>query len=71
MDEIKILEALNKIEVRLASIEVDLRHHISRSDKHEELLGKQSKVIISLLIGAALTAGAGAKVILPYVLKLF
>ena len=67
----KVVEALNKIEVRLASIEVDLRHHIKRSDKHEELIGKQSKLINTLIIGAALTAGAGLKAIAPVVMKLF
>lgn len=66
----KIVEALNKIEVRLASIEVDLRHHIKRSDKHEEQLGKQSKWINILLMGAAMSAGAGLKAALPFIMKI-
>jgi len=71
MSDERIVEALNKIEVRLASIEVDLRHHIKRSDKHEELIQKQSKLINTLIIGAAITAGAGLKTLAPIVMKLF
>lgn len=67
----KVVEALNKIEIRLASIEVDLRHHIKRSDQHEQLINRQSKLINTLIIGAAVTAGAGLKAIAPVVMKLF
>lgn len=67
----EVVKALNKIEVRLASIEVDLRHHIKRSDKHEELISKQSKLINTLIIGAAVSAGAGLKAAFPFLMKLF
>lgn len=70
MEDFKILEVLSKIDVRLASIEVDLRHHIKRSDQHEQQLAKQSKMINVLVIGAAVTAGAGLKAVLPFVMKL-
>ena len=69
-DESKIVEALNKIEVRLASIEVDLHHHIKRSDNHEEQLKEQSKWINILLMGAAMSAGAGLKTIFPFLMKI-
>ena len=71
MDTDKLLAALNKIEVRLASIEVDLRHHIKRSDQHEEMIHRQRKLINSLIIGAAVTAGAGLKSVMPFLMKLF
>ena len=67
----KVVEALNKIEIRLASIEVDLRHHIKRSDQHEQSIQKQNKLINTLIIGAAITAGAGLKIVFPVLTKLF
>jgi len=63
MEDIKIMEVLNKIDTRLTSIEVDLRHHIKRSDKHE-------KWLMTMIVGASMTAGVGAKFLLPYVMKL-
>ena len=62
MDDLKILHELQNIDKRLTSIEVDLRHHIKRSDKHE-------KWLMTMIIGASMTAGVGAKFLLPYVMK--
>lgn len=66
----ELIEILGKIDSRLTSIEVDLRHHIKRSDQHEELISKQSKTINILVLGAAVTAGAGLKSALPFIMKL-
>ncbi len=61
-DNKDLLGILNSIDRRLSIIEVDLRHHIKRSDKHERWL-------MVLLIGAAVSAGAGLKYALPFVSK--
>jgi len=63
MNDNEIYEVLHSIDKRLTSIEVDLRHHIKRSDKHE-------KWLMTMIVGASMTAGIGAKFLLPYVLKL-
>lgn len=62
MDDREIYEVLNSIDKRLSLIEVDLRHHIKRSDKHE-------KWLMTMIVGASMTAGVGAKFLLPYVMK--
>lgn len=62
MSDERIVDVLNKIEKRLSVIEVDLHHHIKRSDKHERWL-------MILLIGAAMSAGAGLKAALPLIMK--
>lgn len=53
---------LVKIDKRLSNIEIDLRHHIKRSDKHERWL-------MVMIVGAAMTAGAGLKYVAPLVMK--
>lgn len=59
-DDKKMVEELVKINTRLASIEVDLRHHIKRSDKHE-------KWLMTLIVLLAAGAGAGIVPLLPMV----
>ena len=63
MNDNEIYEVLHNIDKRLTSIEVDLRHHIKRSDKHE-------KWLMTMIVGASMTAGIGAKFLLPYLMKL-
>lgn len=57
---IKINKNLNQMDNKLAVMEVDLRHHIKRSDKHERWL----MTLIVLLAGGA---GAGLVPLLPMV----
>ena len=59
-DDKKIVDELIKINLRLQSIEVDLRHHIKRSDKHERWL-------MTLIVLLAAGAGAGIVPLLPMV----
>jgi predicted ATPase len=47
----------------IAQMKVDLAHHIKRSDKHE-------KWLMVMIVGAAMTAGAGLKYVLPLVMKI-
>lgn len=70
MNEDKVLEVLGKINNRLTSIEVDLRHHIKRSDTNEISIEKNKKSIHVLIIGAAVLSGAGLKTALPFIMKL-
>ena len=58
-----INEKLTTIEVRLSVIEVDLRHHIKRSDKHERLL-------MGIIFAALAAGGASAKYLFPILGKL-
>ena len=66
----KILENITEIRVTMASMEVDLKHHIKRSDAHEKKLDKQENIINKLWIGIALLAGAGASSVAPEIMKL-
>ena len=61
-DELKA--ELVKINLRLKAIEIDLRHHIKRSDKHERWL----MVLIVMLAGSA---GAGIIQLVPILKGLF
>lgn len=56
----KIVQELVKINNKLAVMEVDLRHHIKRSDKHERWL-------MTLIVLLAAGAGAGIVPLLPMV----
>jgi hypothetical protein len=56
----KIIEKQSEMTVTLAKMEVDLAHHIKRSDSHEERMDKQDKkmdklwyVIIAIALGGA------------------
>lgn len=56
----KIIEKQSEMTVTLAKMEVDLAHHIKRSDSHEERMEKQDKkidkmwyIIIALALGGA------------------
>lgn len=62
MEEIK--KTLSEIQVDIAEIKVDLRHHIKRSDKHENHIHK-----IILII--AISAGAGIFKLAPFISRLF
>lgn len=57
---IKINKSLNQMDNKLAIMEVDLRHHIKRSDKHERWL-------MTLIVLLAAGAGAGIVPLLPMV----
>ena len=59
----EIKEGMSTMSKCLERIEVDLRHHIKRSDKHE---GWMMKIIIVLAGGA----GAGLLKIVPYLTAL-
>ena len=63
MDELD-KTALKEIQIDIAEIKVDLRHHIKRSDKNENYIHK-----IILII--AISAGAGIFKIAPFISKLF
>jgi L-lactate utilization protein LutC len=54
----KILETQSNHSVTLGKMEVDLKHHIKRSDNHEVYLQKQDKSITK--IWYVLIAGAAA-----------
>jgi hypothetical protein len=60
MEEIK--KAITNIEKDISEMKVDLRHHIKRSDKHE-------KWLMTMIIGASMTAGLGARFLIPYLMK--
>jgi len=60
MEEIK--KAIVNIEKDISEMKVDLRHHIKRSDKHE-------KWLMTMIIGASMTAGLGARFLIPYLMK--
>ena len=55
---------LVKINIKLAVMEVDLRHHIKRSDKHEKLL-------MAIIFSALMAGGASAKYLFPMLGKIF
>lgn len=59
----EIKEDMLHTKMDIAQMKVDLAHHIKRSDKHE-------KWLMVMIVGAAMTAGAGLKYVLPLVMKL-
>ena len=63
MEDHNCKDILHKIDKRLERIEVDLRHHIKRSDKHE-------KWLMSLIVLLSASAGAGVLQIMPMVKSL-
>ena len=58
-----IQSQLTAINIKLAIMEVDLRHHIKRSDKHEKLL-------MGIIFSALMAGGASAKYLFPMLGKL-
>ena len=60
----KVIEKLTDIEIRISIIEVDLRHHIKRSDKHERLL-------MAIIFTSLMAGGASAKYLFPLLGKIF
>lgn len=69
----KMIDKQSEMLVSLGRIEVDLAHHIKRSDSHEERMEAQDKkidklwyVVIAMALGGA-TAGGLA----PELIKLF
>lgn len=59
----EIRKDIVNMKIDMAEVKVDLRHHISRSDKHE-------RIIMGLIIVFAVAGGIGAKWILPWLAKL-
>jgi hypothetical protein len=56
----KIIDKQSDISMTLAKMEVDLAHHIKRSDSHEERMEKQDKkidkiwwIVIAMALGGA------------------
>lgn len=56
----KIIEKQSEMTITLAKMEVDIAHHIKRSDSHEERMEKQDKkmdkiwyIIIAMALGGA------------------
>lgn len=59
----KLREDIAEIKQDIAEMKVDLRHHIKRSDKHE-------KWLMTMIVGASMTAGIGLKFAIPFLMKL-
>ena len=57
------IRILSEIKEDIAEMKVDLRHHIKRSDKHENYI---MKIVLIL----AVSAGAGILKLLPFIGKL-
>lgn len=51
----KMLDKQNEMNVTMAKIEVDLAHHIKRSDKHEKQIDRLWYILMAIF------AGGGAK----------
>lgn len=51
----KLLEKQHEMNVTMARIEVDLAHHIKRSDKHEKQIDRLWYILMAIF------AGGGAK----------
>ena len=56
----QIIENQTKQSITLATMETDLRHHIKRSDSHEDQLKMQNKTITRLWFAIIGLFGAGA-----------
>lgn len=67
----KLLDIQNQHGIVLAKIETDLRHHIKRSDQHEEHLKSQDakiqRIIYLLIAGAAAGISEYGASILKYI----
>ena len=59
-DKDEVVAELVKMNSKLERMEIDLRHHIKRSDKHE-------KWLMTLIVLLSAGAGAGLVPILPMV----
>lgn len=71
MDKVdKIFEMVSEMKVTLARVEVDLAHHIKRSDQHEERLDKQRNTINKLWIVIAALVGGAVGNEFPAIMKL-
>ena len=59
-----IQKDITQIKLTQIAMEVDLRHHIKRSDKHERLL-------MAIIFTSLMAGGASAKYLFPFLGKLF
>jgi hypothetical protein len=59
-----IQKDINEIKLIQTAMEVDLRHHIKRSDKHERLL-------MAIIFTSLMAGGASAKYLFPLLGKIF